>query len=181
MITSKLDGRIRAQDDRLKETAFSKSLCAKLRKVKGIQRVQPTVLIGSLLVEYNTKHISTSEVLVFLSEHIDCTESPSSSSSRFSSWISDIDSARSGRKQKSDFDKQQSRGGRGRGQGRKAQSFMDTGGSSFPILKLMKNILPFTEGSSPLSNILKSLLSSAIGYQAYQFGRGRLGGGRGKK
>lgn len=181
MISSKIDGRIRAQDEKLTEKRFSKDICAKLRKFEGVNNVQTTELIGSLLVEYDPNIIQTSEVIVFLEAHIDCTESPPPESKGVASWFSQSLSTRSGKKGKSGSGGGQSGRGMGRGQGRSRQPISVASGSSLPINQLLKNALPFTDGNTLLSNVLKSLVSGAAGYQAFKFGRGRLGGGGGGK
>jgi hypothetical protein len=181
MITSKLDGRIRAQDDKLKNSVYAKKLCTRLKRRKGITNLKHTELIGTLLVEYESKKIKTATVIKVLSEYIDCKEQPSAGSRHSKSSILDRKMAGSSNKKKSVFGKKQPKSGRGPGQRGRRQGSDNVKGFSLPLNDVLKNILPFTEGNSPLSNIVKSLISSAIGYQAYQFGRGRLGGGRGRK
>lgn len=162
MIVSKLPGRIRLQDDKLKEAAFAKDLCKQLRAIKGVRKASHTELIGSLLVEYNMKTVSESEVLTFLREHVNCEEKPAPSGP-LDPIMAELKAASKGGQRKPS-------GGRGR----RLRSATDTSGTSHTLVGLLQQVVPFTDGSSPLGNIVKTVLPSVLGYKAYQAGRGRM-------
>lgn len=167
MIVSNLAGRIRVQDDKLKEATFAKELCKCLRAIKGVRKARHTELIGSLLVEYNMNTVSESEVLALLREHVNCAER--AGSGPLEPIMSGLKAAKGGKRTPS-------AGGR-QSMGRRDQSVTDASGAP-PILSgVLHSLIPFAEGSPLLGNILKTVLPSVLGYKAYRAGRARMGGG----
>lgn len=56
-VSHSIEGRLRVRSERLKSETIGQMVAVQLTKIDGIDKVKPTALTGSLLVEYNHKKI----------------------------------------------------------------------------------------------------------------------------